>query len=103
MTSIKDLLWLAETGFHWLWQIWMFSSDEVNLAQDGQVDIRFVKATRQLKVDWTKFSLWQVDITFVTAAWQLKIDIGKLTLYNWGIILRLTSGFVNLRVDKSGC
>ena len=51
----------------------------------GEVDIRFVNAARQLKIDienwhqlWTKFSPGQVDITLVTAAWQL--DIGKLTL-----------------------
>ena len=30
--SYKDFLWLAETSFHWLWQILMYNSDELNLA-----------------------------------------------------------------------
>ena len=31
---MKDLLWLAEISFYWLWQILMSTSDELNLAQD---------------------------------------------------------------------
>ena len=31
---IKDLLQLAETSFHWLWQILMSTSDELNLAHN---------------------------------------------------------------------
>ena len=34
MTPLKDLLWLAETSFDWLWQILMCTSVELNLAQD---------------------------------------------------------------------
>ena len=34
MTPMKDLLWLAETSFHLLWLILMFTSDELNIAQD---------------------------------------------------------------------
>ena len=34
LTPIKDLLWMAETSFHWLWQISTFIIDELNLAQD---------------------------------------------------------------------
>ena len=71
---MKDLLWLAETSFHWLWQILIFTSDELNLAQDRSTS-GFVSAVRQLKIDWTKFSLGQVDMTFFTAAWQLKIAV----------------------------
>ena len=67
MTPIKDLLWLAETSFHWLWQILMSTSDELKLVQDRSTS-RFVSAARQLKIDWTKFSPGQVDITFFTAA-----------------------------------
>ena len=29
MPPIKDLLWLAETSLHWLWQIMMSNSDEL--------------------------------------------------------------------------
>ena len=45
MTPIKDLLWLAETGFHWLWQILMSTSDGLNLAQDRSAS-GFVSADR---------------------------------------------------------
>ena len=34
MIAIKDLRWLAETSFHWLWLILMSTSDELNLAHD---------------------------------------------------------------------
>ena len=44
MTPIKDLLWLAETSLHWLWQIMISNSDE-------QVNISFVSADRELKID----------------------------------------------------
>ena len=34
MTPIKDLLRFAETSFHWLWQILMFTSHELKITQD---------------------------------------------------------------------
>ena len=34
MAPIKDLVWLAETGFHWFGQVLMSTSDDLNLAQD---------------------------------------------------------------------
>ena len=47
MTPIKDLLWLAETSLHWLWQILMSNSDE---PKTGNI------TDRELKIDWTKSS-----------------------------------------------
>ena len=52
MTPIKDFLWLAETSFHWIWQILMYTSDELNLAQDRSTS-GFVSADRQLNINWT--------------------------------------------------
>ena len=34
MTPIKDFRWLDETSFHWLWQILISTSDELDLAQN---------------------------------------------------------------------
>ena len=65
MTPIKDLLWLAETSLHWLWQILMSNSDEL---KTGNI------TDRELKIN-----LAQVTLSFVTATWELKIDIATLT------------------------
>ena len=65
MTPIKDLLWLAETSLHWLWQIMISNSDELR-----QVNISFVKLDRELKIDWTKSS--PGDKTFVSVDRELK-------------------------------
>ena len=73
ITPIKDLLWLAVTSFHWFWQILMSTSDELNLVQD-RLTSGFGSATRQLKIDPSKFSPGHVDIIL-----KAKIDIGKLT------------------------
>ena len=59
MTPIKNLLWLAETSLHWLWQILMSNSDEFRTG-----NIVNVSADRELKIDWTKCSPF--NITFVT-------------------------------------
>ena len=61
--SYKDLLWLAETSFHWLWQILIFTSDELNLVQD-RLTLRFFIADRQLIIVWAEFCAGQVNITF---------------------------------------
>ena len=53
MTPIKDLLWLAETSLHWLWQILMSNSDELNT---GNI------TDRELKIDWTKFCTGDIKI-----------------------------------------
>ena len=71
MTSIKNLLCLAETSLHWLWQIMMSNSDEL------KINISVVSLDRELKIDWTKSS--PGDITFVTLDRELKIDIATLT------------------------
>ena len=47
MSPIKDLLWLAETSLHWLWQILMSNSDEL---KTGNI------TDRELKIDWTRSS-----------------------------------------------
>ena len=53
MTPIKDLLWLAETSLHWLWQILMSNSDEL---KTGNI------TDTELKLDWTRSS--PCDIKF---------------------------------------
>ena len=53
MTPIKDLLWLAETSLHWLWQILMSNSDEL---KTGNI------TDRELKIDWTKSSPGDIKI-----------------------------------------
>ena len=65
MIPIKDLLWLAETSLHWLWQIMMSNSDELRTGS-----IIYVSVDRELKIDWTKSS--QGNSTFVTIDWELK-------------------------------
>ena len=47
MTPIKDLLWLAETSLHWLWQILMSNSEEL---KTGNI------TDRELKIGWTRSS-----------------------------------------------
>ena len=48
MTPIKDIRQLAETSFHWLWQVLMSNSDELNLAQDRSTS-GFVSVNKQIK------------------------------------------------------
>ena len=47
MTPLKDLLWLAETSLHWLWQILMSNIDEL---KTGNI------TDRELNTDWTRSS-----------------------------------------------
>ena len=69
MTPIKDLLWMAETSLHWLWQIMMSNSDELRtLCQCWQT----------AKIDCSKSS--PGDMPFFNATWQLKIDIETLNI-----------------------
>ena len=53
----------GEDGFHWLGQILIFYSYELNLGQD-----RLTCADRQLKIEQAKFSPGQVNISVFTAA-----------------------------------
>ena len=76
MTTLKYLIWLAKTSFHWLWQIFYVQQWWAKFSP-GLVYIRVFSADRQLNINWIKFSPVQVDITLFTAAWQLNIDIGN--------------------------
>ena len=62
MTLIKDLLWLAETSLHWLWQILMSNSDE---PKTGNI------TDRELNIDWTKSSPGDI----VQLVHSFKVDI----------------------------
>ena len=45
----------------------------------GQVNVVYVNADKQLKIDFTKSS--SGDMTFVTAVGELNIDIATLSIY----------------------
>ena len=70
MTPIKDLLWLATTSLHWLWQILMSNSDE---PKTGNI------TDRELKIDWTKSS--PGDIKFCHTDWFL-MYISQVKCFN---------------------